>query len=93
VNAFRRVSQPQFINTETNINIDIIIDTMSSIHIDKISLSTFNATLSRYADTAPSTLADLDELRYTTIPARLAKIEKNAQLSKSDVEKLVEWKL
>lgn len=66
---------------------------MPSLHIEKISLSSFKATLSRYTDTAPSALSELDTLRYDTIPAKLAKIKKDASLQKSDIERLVEWKL
>ncbi|KAF1926063.1 uncharacterized protein M421DRAFT_423068 [Didymella exigua CBS 183.55] len=66
---------------------------MSSLHINSISLELFKRTLARYAIIAPSTLADLDTLRYETIPAKLAKSKKDTHLPKADVEKLVEWKL
>lgn len=66
---------------------------MSPLHTDRISLDSFNETLALYPDTAPSTLAELDTLRYETIPAKLAKSSKDAHLIKADVEKLVEWKL
>ncbi|KAJ4378413.1 hypothetical protein N0V86_006116 [Didymella sp. IMI 355093] len=66
---------------------------MSPLHIDKISLELFNTTLARYVTTASSTLADLDTLRYETIPAKLAKSKKDTYLLKADVERLVEWKL
>jgi hypothetical protein len=66
---------------------------MSPLHIDRISVELFNTTLARYATTASSTLADLDTLRYETIPAKLAKSKKDTHLLKADVEKLVEWKL
>lgn len=53
----------------------------------------FNTTLKRYSEIASSSLAELDTLRYETVPAELAKNKKDAHLLKSDVEKLVEWKL
>ena len=67
--------------------------TMPSLHPDKITLATFNNTLSRYASTAPSALADLDTFRYTTAPSSLAALKGAKHLSKPDVEELVEWKL
>jgi hypothetical protein len=66
---------------------------MPSLHPDKITLPTFNKTLSRYASTAPSTLADLDTFRYTTAPSTLFALQSPKHLSKPTVEKLVEWKL
>ncbi|KAF2709301.1 hypothetical protein K504DRAFT_379441 [Pleomassaria siparia CBS 279.74] len=69
---------------------------MAPLSMNSISLSTFNATLARYSSIAPAKLADLDALRYVTIPAKLAerkKEEGNASLAKSEVESLVEWKL
>lgn len=66
---------------------------MSPLHVNRISLELFNTTLARYTTAAPSTLADLDTLRYETIPAKLTKGKKDAHLLKADVEKLVEWKL
>ncbi|KAF3052516.1 hypothetical protein E8E11_011506 [Didymella keratinophila] len=66
---------------------------MSSLHISKISLEVFNTTLKRYSDIASSSLAELDTLRYETIPSKLANGKKDAHLLKADVEKLVEWKL
>jgi hypothetical protein len=66
---------------------------MASLQISKISLELFNTTLKRYSEIASSSLAELDTLRYETVPAELAKNKKDAHLLKSDVEKLVEWKL
>lgn len=66
---------------------------MSSLHINKITLEIFNTTLKRYSEIALSSLAELDTLRYETIPAKLANNGKNTHLLKYDVEKLVEWKL
>ncbi|KAF2625366.1 hypothetical protein BU25DRAFT_493001 [Macroventuria anomochaeta] len=66
---------------------------MSPLHIEEISLSILNATLSRYPDTASSALADLDTLRYETIPRTLEKMKGEKSLLKADIEKLVEWKL
>ena len=66
---------------------------MPSLHIKDITLELFNTTLKRYSEVASSSLAELDTLRYETIPAKLAKNKKDAHLLKTDVEKLVEWKL
>lgn len=65
---------------------------MTPLRIEKITLPTFNAALSRYPNTAPTNLKDLDDLRYTSIPTKLAQSSEKS-LQKSDVEKLVEWKL
>ncbi|KAJ8118664.1 hypothetical protein OPT61_g404 [Boeremia exigua] len=66
---------------------------MASLRIDSISLSEFKSALARYTDVAPSTLADLDTLRYETVPAKLRDMKGEKHLLKADVEKLVEWKL
>ncbi|KAJ4344197.1 hypothetical protein N0V95_006275 [Ascochyta clinopodiicola] len=66
---------------------------MPPLHVDKISLASFQATLSRYKDTAPPALSELDTLRYETIAAKLADMGSDASLQKADVERLVEWKL
>ncbi|KAF3039189.1 hypothetical protein E8E12_006806 [Didymella heteroderae] len=66
---------------------------MSPLHINRITLELFKATLKRYSETASSSLSELDTLRYETIPANLAKSKKDAHLLKADIEKLVEWKL
>ena len=84
---------PAFININVNTNTNTNTNIMPSIHVSSISLSTFKAKLSRYSNTAPSALTDLDLLRYEAIPANLAKIKKDASLQKSDVEELVKWKL
>lgn len=66
---------------------------MPSLHINKITIDTFNKTLVRYSEMIPSTLADLDKFRYDSIPAKLVARNEDAHLLKADVEKLVEWKL
>lgn len=66
---------------------------MTALNIEKITLNTFKATLARYPDVAPSALAELDTLRYDTVPAKLASIKGEKHLLKADVERLVEWKL
>jgi hypothetical protein len=66
---------------------------MPSLQYEEISLAAFNATLSRYSNTASAALKDLDELRYETIPQKLASMKGEKNLQKSDVEKLVERKL
>lgn len=49
----------------------------------------------RYSVTVPEKLQELDTLRYVTIPNILGERREagDAQLDKSEVEKLVEWKL
>jgi hypothetical protein len=66
---------------------------MPSHHINKITLSTFNSVLSRYAPAVPAKLEDLDASRYDTIPTSVANLKSDKFLSKDEVEKLVEWKL
>ncbi|KAH7389502.1 hypothetical protein DE146DRAFT_758811 [Phaeosphaeria sp. MPI-PUGE-AT-0046c] len=66
---------------------------MASCHLKKITLSTFDDVLSRYAAAVPEKLHDLDALRYTTIPTAAAKRKNDLHLIKDEVEKLVEWKL
>ncbi|KAF3007580.1 hypothetical protein E8E13_007414 [Curvularia kusanoi] len=66
---------------------------MPSLSPDKISIAAFNQVLSRYAATAPSALAELDIFRYETAPSSLTAMKGEKQLIKSEVEKLVEWKL
>lgn len=60
-----------------------------------ISRKTFGDTLLRYSVTVPEKLQELDTLRYVTIPNILGERREagDAQLDKSEVEKLVEWKL
>lgn len=66
---------------------------MAALQVDKITIETFRATLSRYGDVASSALADLDMFRYETVPAKLASMKGDEHLLKADVERLVEWKL
>jgi hypothetical protein len=67
---------------------------MPSLELDGITLSAFNATLSRYPATVPEKLQELDTLRYDTIPVALAgRNDGDHWLKKDEVEKLVEWKL
>ena len=95
----RRVSQPRFIDITPKLDINASPNfhpsfvKMSPLHFNRISLQLFNETLARYPDTAPSTLKELDTLRYETIPEKLAKTTNDFHLIKADVEKLVEWKL
>lgn len=72
----------------------------STLTVDSISLSAFQTILSRYVGLVPTRLHDLDELRYSTIPASLAARREKSRdaddaghLTKDEVEKLVEWKL
>jgi hypothetical protein len=62
-------------------------------HINKITLSTFKDAVSRYTPAVPENLLDLDTLRYITVPSTIAERHKEPYLTKSEVEKLVEWKL
>lgn len=89
-NASRRVAQLHLTNIEHNI---ATISVMAALQIDKITVETFKATLARYSDAAPSALAELDLLRYETAPAKLGNMKGEKHLLKSDVERLVEWKL
>jgi hypothetical protein len=66
---------------------------MTSHHINKITLSTFNSVLSRYTPAVPEALQELDALRYDTIPTAVAKRPGKLHVTKGEVEKLVEWKL
>lgn len=67
---------------------------MPPLHINTITLSTFKEVLARYHATVPEKLRDLDAQRYDTIPAAVAsRDESDKQLTKEEIEKLVEWKL
>ncbi|KAF2833997.1 hypothetical protein CC86DRAFT_277298 [Ophiobolus disseminans] len=66
---------------------------MPSYNITTISASTYSTALSRYASAAPASLHALDAQRYDAIPAAVAKRRDDKFLNKSEVEKLVEWKL
>jgi hypothetical protein len=69
--------------------------TMSQYAFDRISNHDFEQTLAQYPETVPSKLADLEEQRLSTIPAKLKerKAKGNAYLTKSEVATLVDWKL
>lgn len=68
--------------------------TMSSLHVSKISLTSFHKVLACYPTTAPEKLRDLDAHRYDVIPSAVASRNgSNKHLTKPEVEKLVEWKL
>ncbi|KAM0715537.1 hypothetical protein Q7P37_009035 [Cladosporium fusiforme] len=62
---------------------------------DRISKDDFEKVLSRYPETVPSKLAELEEKRLSIIPARLTerKAKGNAYLTKDEVVTLVDWKL
>jgi hypothetical protein len=66
---------------------------MSSHHISKITISTFNNVLSRYVSSVPKNLHSLDALRYDTIPACVADQKDGRHLTQDEVLQLVEWKL
>ncbi|EMD96430.1 hypothetical protein COCC4DRAFT_177864 [Bipolaris maydis ATCC 48331] len=67
---------------------------MSSLHVSKISLTSFHKVLACYPTTAPEKLRDLDAHRYDVIPSAVASRNgSNKHLTKPEVEKLVEWKL
>jgi hypothetical protein len=69
--------------------------TMSQYAFDRISKDDFEQTLAQYPETVPSKLADMEEQRLSTIPAKLKerKAKGNAYLIKSEVVTLVDWKL
>ncbi|EUC43064.1 hypothetical protein COCMIDRAFT_101891 [Bipolaris oryzae ATCC 44560] len=67
---------------------------MSSLHVNKINLTSFHKILACYPATAPEKLRDLDAQRYDVIPLAVASRNgSNKHLTKPEVEKLVEWKL
>jgi hypothetical protein len=66
---------------------------MSSHHISKITLSTFNNVLSRYVSSVPERLHSLDASRYDIIPAHVADSKGGQHLTRDQVSQLVEWKL
>jgi hypothetical protein len=66
---------------------------MPSHNIDTIPLATFRIILSRYANVVPDKLQELDRLRYDTIPEKVSTTSDSPNLTKDEVEKLVEWKL
>jgi len=74
---------------------------MPAYHIDTITKRTFDDVLSRYSSAVPESLRELDALRYDAIPTAFATRESDPTsnrclaklLKKSEVEKLVEWKL
>lgn len=60
-----------------------------------ISKDDFDEILSRYQETVPSKLANLEEQRLSILPARLREREAagKAYLTKDEVATLVDWKL
>jgi hypothetical protein len=68
---------------------------MAQYAFDCISTHDLAEILSRYPDTVTSKLADLEEQRFTTIPAVLAERRSadHAYLTKAEVATLVDWKL
>ena len=67
----------------------------SQYAFDRIAGSDFDDILSKYPDTVPAKLADLEEQRLSTIPKALAerRAEGQAYLTKTEVATLVDWKL
>ena len=68
---------------------------MSQYAFDRISKDDFEQILAQYPKTVPSKLADLEEQRLSTIPAKLKerKAKGNAYLTKGELATLVDWKL
>lgn len=68
---------------------------MSQYAFDHISKDDFEQILAQYPETVPAKLADLEEQRLSTIPAKLKerKARGNTYLTKSEVATLVDWKL
>lgn len=67
----------------------------SRLTFDRISQDDFDDILSRYPETVPSKLAELEHQRLSVIPARLSerKTKGKAHLTKDEVATLVDWKL
>lgn len=67
----------------------------SHLAFELISKDDFDKILSRYPETVPSKLADLEGQRLSTLPARLREREAvgKAFLTKDEVATLVDWKL
>jgi hypothetical protein len=68
---------------------------MSQYAFDRISKDDFEHILAQYPKTVPPKLADLEEQRLSTIPAKLKEREAkgNAHLTKIQLATLVDWKL
>lgn len=62
---------------------------------ETIVIDTFNDLLASYKDIVPEKLHDLDEQRYNSIPAEVARLRQSddARLTKLQVQTLVDWKL
>jgi hypothetical protein len=63
---------------------------------DIISPGDFDAVLKRYENHVPAKLAELDKLRFVTIPSVLTSRhdeDSQAWLEKEELQQLVDWKL
>ena len=69
---------------------------MASLDAENITTDTFREVLSRYSDEIPSKLEELEVFRMDTLPELLQqrRDSKNGSwMEKSELVKLVEWKL
>ena len=64
----------------------------ATAHSSRITLEQLNSTIARYQHVVREKLRDLDVFRYETIPAAKSAADK-PELTKAELEKLVEWKL
>ncbi|QIW98251.1 hypothetical protein AMS68_003769 [Peltaster fructicola] len=67
----------------------------AELDVQSIGYNDFRAVLERYPSVRPDKLTDLDEQRYVSIPANLAKLAQveEAHLTKQELVTLVEWKV
>jgi hypothetical protein len=66
-----------------------------SLAADEILPAYFGDALSRYQNHVPPKLAELDDLRFNTIPSSLEsrRVNGKAWLEKEELQNLVDWKL
>jgi hypothetical protein len=67
---------------------------MDDLHsYETITYATFSELLDSYKELVPSKLDELEEQRLVTIPKSLSERTDDAHLKKTEVQKLVDWKL
>ena len=80
--------QTHFFKTQsTRLNMDDLYD------YEKITHEIFSELLGSYKELVPSKLDELEEQRLETIPKALSERADDAHLKKTEVQKLVDWKL
>lgn len=79
----------------TAFSVQASISMGNPLTFELISKDDFDEILSRYQETVPSKLANLEEQRLSILPARLREREAagKAYLTKDEVATLVDWKL